>query len=146
MVNRDGLRVVRASTAPRAALRRSESPYSQSRTPRTTSGGAVSKPRSTSSRVSKSRTRRTGLATPNTAGGGGGGEGVEDSVPPRPTRLTSQRDIGDLPIDSDPTSSTDEVEERQLQSQPVRGRRVPVAILIKMEQPSSPVLKPTHGL
>ena len=113
MVNRDGLRVVRASTAPRAALRRSESPYSQSRTPRITSSNTVSKPRSTSSRVSKSRTRRTGLATPNTAGGGGGGEGVEDSIPPRPTRLTSQRDIGDLPIDSDPTSSgTDEVEER----------------------------------
>ena len=113
MVNRDSLRQVRASTDPRAALSRAKSPHGQLRTPRSTSRSAISKSRSTSPPISKQRRSKDGIVTPNTTSGGDRGGAVRrvlDPIPPPLRRLTSQRDIRDLPTDSNTEEEQSEEE------------------------------------
>ena len=72
MGGRDGLRKKRSSTAPRAALNRAESPFSQLRSPRATLRGAVTKSQSQSRAVSSQGARQGGLVASVSGSGIGG--------------------------------------------------------------------------
>ena len=102
MGGRDGLRKKRSSTAPRAALNRAESPFSQLRSPRATLRGAVTRPQSQSRAESSQGARRGGLVTPVS----NARVQVKRSVPP-PTqrrRLTIEIDLGEDDLTASPTS------------------------------------------